>query len=165
MKKEAEERLVLEIAHAANRLMNKLGTSEAPVLSAFGKEFDELEDLLALWSERTEPVSAEEAVSAFACRLAREIRSIADRRRAAPVRVGLYEAAVIIESFEKERMIVEIYKDKAGEWRWRLIAPNGEVVAVCGEGYKNKSHCVKMVSTLQGNSVATARVQILEKGE
>lgn len=30
----------------------------------------------------------------------------------------------------------EIYRDKAGEWRWRLIARNGKIVADSGEGYK-----------------------------
>ncbi len=32
----------------------------------------------------------------------------------------------------------EIYKDKAGEYRFRLKASNGEVVAV-GEGYSTKA--------------------------
>lgn len=30
------------------------------------------------------------------------------------------------------------YKDKAGEWRWRLVAANGETVADSGEGYTRK---------------------------
>jgi len=34
-----------------------------------------------------------------------------------------------------------IYKDKAGEWRWNLKASNGEIIADCGQGYKNKSDC------------------------
>jgi uncharacterized protein YegP (UPF0339 family) len=33
---------------------------------------------------------------------------------------------------------VEIYEDDAGEWRWRLQADNGEIVAV-GEGYSRKA--------------------------
>lgn len=32
----------------------------------------------------------------------------------------------------------EVYGDAAGEWRWRLKAGNGRVVA-SGEGYKKKS--------------------------
>jgi uncharacterized protein YegP (UPF0339 family) len=30
----------------------------------------------------------------------------------------------------------EVYKDEAGEWRWRVIAGNGEIVASSGEGFK-----------------------------
>lgn len=30
---------------------------------------------------------------------------------------------------------VELYQDDAGEWRWRRVAPNGEVVADSAEGY------------------------------
>lgn len=29
----------------------------------------------------------------------------------------------------------EVYQDRAGEWRWRRIAPNGETIADSGEGY------------------------------
>ncbi len=36
----------------------------------------------------------------------------------------------------------EIYKDGAGEWRWRRTAPNGNIVGASTEGYKNKSDCI-----------------------
>jgi uncharacterized protein YegP (UPF0339 family) len=32
----------------------------------------------------------------------------------------------------------EVYRDKAGDWRWRRIASNGEIVADSGEGYSRK---------------------------
>jgi len=32
---------------------------------------------------------------------------------------------------------IETYEDEAGEWRWRLVAGNGEVVAH-GEGYTRR---------------------------
>ena len=32
----------------------------------------------------------------------------------------------------------ELYKDKAGEYRWRLKAPNHEIIADSGEGYTEK---------------------------
>jgi len=35
-------------------------------------------------------------------------------------------------------MKVQTYIDKAGEYRWRLRARNGRVIADCGEGYRNK---------------------------
>ncbi len=40
-------------------------------------------------------------------------------------------------------MKIEVFSDAAKEWRWRLIADNGESVAVSGEGYKNATYCVQ----------------------
>lgn len=34
-----------------------------------------------------------------------------------------------------------IYKDHAGEFRWRLVAPNGRIVADSAEGYSSKQKC------------------------
>jgi uncharacterized protein YegP (UPF0339 family) len=39
----------------------------------------------------------------------------------------------------------QIYKDTKGEWRWRRIARNGQIIATSGEGYKNFNHCFKMI--------------------
>ena len=36
----------------------------------------------------------------------------------------------------------EIYKDNAGEWRWRRKARNGETVGSSSEGYVNKADCI-----------------------
>ena len=36
----------------------------------------------------------------------------------------------------------EVYKDQAGEWRWKLRASNARVIADSSEGYKNKQDCV-----------------------
>ncbi len=35
----------------------------------------------------------------------------------------------------------QIFKDKAGEFRWRLRANNNETIADSAEGYKAKSDC------------------------
>ena len=32
----------------------------------------------------------------------------------------------------------DIYKDAAKEWRWRITASNGDIIAASCEGYKNK---------------------------
>ena len=36
----------------------------------------------------------------------------------------------------------EIYKDNAGNWRWRRTASNGQIVGASTEGYVNKSYCI-----------------------
>lgn len=35
-------------------------------------------------------------------------------------------------------MRIVMYQDKAGEWRWRMLAPNGRILADSGEGYTTK---------------------------
>ncbi len=45
----------------------------------------------------------------------------------------------------------EIYKDKAGEYRFRLKAANGEVIAV-GEGYSSKNACLNGVESVKKNA-------------
>jgi uncharacterized protein YegP (UPF0339 family) len=36
---------------------------------------------------------------------------------------------------------LEYYEDKAGEWRWRRKAGNGEIIGASSEGYKSKTDC------------------------
>jgi uncharacterized protein len=40
---------------------------------------------------------------------------------------------------EDEMYKFEVYKDKAGEYRWRLVASNGNTIATGGEGYSSKA--------------------------
>jgi uncharacterized protein YegP (UPF0339 family) len=46
------------------------------------------------------------------------------------------------------------YKDKAGEWRWRLKAEKGEILADSGEGYKNKKDCLDAINLVKGSKDA-----------
>src|SRR5262245_43530561 len=50
---------------------------------------------------------------------------------------------------KEKKMKFEIYEDKAKEYRWRLKAPNGLILATSGEGYKNKADCKKLVEQIQ----------------
>lgn len=43
---------------------------------------------------------------------------------------------------------IEIYKDGAGEFRWRGLAKNNKIVADSGEGYNNRMYCQKMARAL-----------------
>jgi uncharacterized protein YegP (UPF0339 family) len=47
----------------------------------------------------------------------------------------------------------ELYRDEADEFRWRLRAKNGRVIATSGEGYKNKAdaeHGISLVKNASG---------------
>lgn len=45
----------------------------------------------------------------------------------------------------------EVYKDEKGEYRFRLIAPNGEIIAV-GEGYVAKAGCMNGIESVKENA-------------
>lgn len=47
----------------------------------------------------------------------------------------------------------EIYLDKAGMFRYRLIAPNGESLAISEDGYKSKSSCMNGVKSVGVNAI------------
>ena len=77
-------------------------------------------------------------------------KGIASVRRNAPV------AAVedqTVEGFAKEKHPkFEIYVDKAGEYRFRLKATNGQIVAV-SEGYTTKPKCENGIASVAKNAV------------
>ena len=45
----------------------------------------------------------------------------------------------------------EVYKDKADEFRFRLKAPNGEIIA-SSEGYKSKAGCKNGIESVRKNA-------------
>ncbi len=45
----------------------------------------------------------------------------------------------------------EVYKDKAGEFRFRLKAGNGEII-LTGESYKAKAGCLKGIESIRNNA-------------
>ena len=45
----------------------------------------------------------------------------------------------------------EVYKDKAGEFRFRLKATHGEII-LTGEGYKAKAGCLKGIESIRNNA-------------
>ena len=58
-----------------------------------------------------------------------------------------------VETFEKKKHPkFEMYTDKAGEFRFRLKARNGEIIAT-SEGYKAKASCENGIASVQKNSV------------
>lgn len=52
----------------------------------------------------------------------------------------------------------EVYTDKAGEFRFRLKARNGEIIAV-SEGYKAKASCMNGIESVRKNAPDAPVVQ------
>ena len=46
----------------------------------------------------------------------------------------------------------EVYIDKSGLYRYRLIASNGESIAMSEEGYKSKSGCLNGIKSVSVNA-------------
>ena len=57
-----------------------------------------------------------------------------------------------VENFETvKHPKFELYQDKAGEYRFRLKAKNGEVIAT-SEGYKTKASCENGIASVKKNA-------------
>ncbi|MCK5081086.1 MAG: DUF1508 domain-containing protein [Candidatus Moranbacteria bacterium] len=54
----------------------------------------------------------------------------------------------------------EIFRDRAGEYRWRLIARNGQIVAA-SEGYTTKYSALRSAETIKALAVYAIIVEKL----
>lgn len=49
-------------------------------------------------------------------------------------------------------MKFEVYYDVSNDWRWRLRATNGKIIATSGEGYENKGDCEHEIRKIKGGA-------------
>ena len=64
-----------------------------------------------------------------------------------------------VEGFETlKHPKFEVYLDKKGEYRFRLKARNGEIIAT-GEGYKTKASCLNGIESIKKNAPEAAVVE------
>ncbi len=72
----------------------------------------------------------------------------------------------IIEETETEPIELEsqasfeIFEDKAGEWRWRLVHDNGNIIADSGEGYASKSNIKRAMDGVRKHAAAADYLRI-----
>jgi len=55
----------------------------------------------------------------------------------------------------------ECFADKAGKFRFRLVAPNGEKIAT-GEAYSSKDACMKGIESVKKNAPIAKIVEVKE---
>jgi len=55
----------------------------------------------------------------------------------------------------------EVYTDKSGEYRFRLKAGNGEIIAV-GESYRKKAGCINGIESIKKNAPDAEIVDLTE---
>ena len=46
----------------------------------------------------------------------------------------------------------ELYKDKSGNFRWRLVHTNGQIIADSGEGYTTKENAINGLNSVKENA-------------
>lgn len=61
-------------------------------------------------------------------------------------------------------MKFELYEDKAGEWRWRLVAKNGKTIADSGEGYHGQGNARRALKTVR-KAIADADIIVVKAGD
>ncbi len=54
-----------------------------------------------------------------------------------------------------------MYEDSAGEWRWRLVAVNGNIIADSGEGYTSKQGATRGIESVR-RTAPEAVVDVLD---
>ncbi len=54
----------------------------------------------------------------------------------------------------------ELYEDKAGEYRFRLKAGNGEVIALASEGYSSRASALKGIESVRKNAPDAPVVEV-----
>ena len=57
----------------------------------------------------------------------------------------------------------EVYQDNAGEYRFRLKARNGQIIAI-GEGYKKLESCMNGIASVRKNA-AEGKIEVAEPEE
>jgi uncharacterized protein YegP (UPF0339 family) len=51
-------------------------------------------------------------------------------------------------------MAYYVYQDSQGQWRWRLLAGNRQIIATSGEGYVRKVDCLHGIDLVKGSGSA-----------
>jgi uncharacterized protein YegP (UPF0339 family) len=68
---------------------------------------------------------------------------------------------------EDGKLKFEVYQDNATEYRWRLKAANGAILATSGQGYKAKADCKHGVERIQHDAKTKLKFETYQdaKGE
>lgn len=49
----------------------------------------------------------------------------------------------------RRRLKIEMYKDRRGQWRWRMLARNGKVIADSAESYSKRGNVVRAARSVR----------------
>jgi uncharacterized protein YegP (UPF0339 family) len=69
------------------------------------------------------------------------------------------EEAPLVPDAEESQATFEVYEDEAGEWRWRLVHDNGNVIADGGQGYASERNARDGVASVKRNAGPASYLQ------
>jgi uncharacterized protein YegP (UPF0339 family) len=58
----------------------------------------------------------------------------------------------------------DVYQDGTGQWRFRLVANNGQIIAVSSESYWNRTDCVHAAQLLVNTNGSTLVIDLTVVG-
>ncbi len=70
-----------------------------------------------------------------------------------PVAVTQDDGSVVEALRPPAQARFEVYRDHAGEWRWRLVHRNGNIIADGGEGYSSKRAAKNGIKSVKRNAL------------
>ncbi len=70
-----------------------------------------------------------------------------------PIAVTQDDGSVVEALRPPTQASFELYEDHAGEWRWRLVHRNGNIIADSGEGYSSKQAAKKGIESVKRNAL------------
>ena len=146
-----KEEILLEIEKNKKFLEDKGGTLAVSMLEALSKTFTAYIDIM----RQDEPVSNFEKTQI----MLGAMLSVEDAYGVGAVFSLLMEYFVTNKFDEMMAGKFEVYKDAKGEFRFRLKAGNGEVIAT-GEGYSSKSGCMNGIESIKKNAVDAEIVEL-----
>ncbi|MFC6786665.1 YegP family protein [Halobaculum halobium] len=126
-----------------------------------------IEELEAAVAERDDQIAALESEIAesnaetAAARTEAEAASeetAAARAETASVRDDLNAAASHVNALSKSSATFDVYRDKAGKWRWRLVHRNGNIIATSGESYSSDRTARRGMRSVTRNALGAAVV-------
>lgn len=66
------------------------------------------------------------------------------------------------EVVAKGKAVIKVYRDKADQYRWRLVGSNGKIMADSAEGYVTKHNCNQAIGRLK---LAVLNADVVEAAE
>jgi len=70
---------------------------------------------------------------------------------------GIRRCANAHKKSDTIKLTYHYYKDGKGEWRWRLKASNGRILADVGHGYSSEHECLEDIKRVKGSADAPVK--------
>jgi uncharacterized protein YegP (UPF0339 family) len=79
-------------------------------------------------------------------------KSSARRRQSRPAEVSSPSSLIRADAISIMTATFELYEDQAGQYRWRLVHENGNIIADSGEGYASRQKAEQGIESVRANA-------------